>query len=77
MSRIPFLFLLFLAISSYSQLPETDIFICEFKISQGKTEFSKPENITNRHGYDNHPYFMPDGKRLLYVAVPDTTQSDI
>lgn len=60
-----------------AQLPETDIFICEVKDQHGKMEFSKPENITHRKGYDNQPYFMPDGKSLLFVAVPDTTQADI
>src|SRR5690349_13664121 len=61
----------------YAQLPETDIFVCDMKEKDGKFEFSKPENITHRPGYDNQPYFMPDGKSLLFVAVPDTTQADI
>jgi len=60
-----------------AQLPETDIFICDMKVKDGKYEFSDPENISHRKGYDNQPYFMPDGKSLLYVAVPDTTQADI
>jgi tricorn protease-like protein len=72
------LFIFLLSISSLqAQLPETDIFVSEMKIKDGKFEFSKPENITQRPGYDNQPYFMPDGKSLLFVAVPDTTQADI
>ena len=59
------------------QLPETDIFIVDMKNENGKLTFSTPANITHRKGYDNQPYFMPDGKSLLFVAVPDTTQADI
>ena len=70
-------FLLAVVINLKAQLPETDIFICDVKKQNGKLEFSRPENITHRKGYDNQPYFMPDGKSLLFVAVPDTTQADI
>jgi Tol biopolymer transport system component len=61
----------------FAQLPETDIFISRISKEGGKMVFSSPENITRRKGYDNQPFFMPDGKSLLYVAVPDTTQADI
>ncbi len=60
-----------------AQLPETDIFLCTMKNENGKYIFSKPENITDRKGYDNQPYFTPDGKRILYVSISDTSQSDI
>jgi Tol biopolymer transport system component len=62
---------------AFAQLPETDIFIADIKYIGGNISFSKPINITNRKGYDNQPYFMPDGKSLLFVAIPDSTQSDI
>ncbi len=71
------LFLFAVTTTAIAQLPETDIFISEVKKQNGKLEFSTPENITHRKGYDNQPYFMPDGKSLLFVAVPDTTQADI
>jgi len=60
-----------------AQLPETDIFLCTMKNNNGTYTFSKPENITDRKGYDNQPNFTPDGKRILYVSVSDTSQSDI
>ncbi|MCX6276250.1 MAG: hypothetical protein NTV09_13700, partial [Bacteroidetes bacterium] len=63
--------------NAMAQLPETDIFISEVTKRDGKLMFSSPDNITQRKGYDNQPFFMPDGKSLLYVAVPDTTQADI
>ena len=62
---------------SYSQLPETDIFLCSIKKDSSRFIFSKPENITNHKGYDNQPCFTPDGKRILYVSVNDSSQSDI
>jgi Tol biopolymer transport system component len=71
------LYLFFVIGNVQAQLPETDIFVCDMKEKGGKYQFSKPENITHRQGYDNQPYFMPDGKSMLFVAVPDTTQADI
>ena len=71
--------ILFLLLFKYcnSQLPETDIFLCTINKSSANFIFSKPKNITDRKGYDNQPYFTPDGRRILYVSVNDTTQSDI
>jgi Tol biopolymer transport system component len=63
--------------SLFGQLPETDIFICNIKKDSTGYTFSKPENITNRPGYDNQPFFTPSGNRLLYVSVVDSSQSDI
>jgi Tol biopolymer transport system component len=61
----------------FAQLPDTDIFIADIKDDNGNLSFSQPVNITNRNGYDNQPYFMPDGKSILYVAFKDSTQSDV
>jgi Tol biopolymer transport system component len=33
--------------------------------------------VTNRKGYDNQPYFTPDGRSILYSAVHDSDQADI
>jgi Tol biopolymer transport system component len=60
----------------YAQLPETDIFLCSIKKDSTNYIFSKPENITNRPGYENQPYFTPDGNKILYV-VADSQQTDI
>jgi Tol biopolymer transport system component len=61
----------------FAQLPDTDIFLAGIKNENGSLYFSQPVNITNRNGYDNQPYFMPDGKSILYVAYKDSTQSDV
>jgi len=65
------------SLSSFAQLPDTDIFLADIKNDHGKISFSIPVNITSRTGYDNQPSFTPDGKSLLFVAVKDTTQSDV
>jgi Tol biopolymer transport system component len=61
----------------FAQLPETDIFLADIKNEKGSLSFSTPVNITKRKGYDNQPYFTPDGKSILFVALQDTIQSDI
>jgi hypothetical protein len=63
-------------LSLSGQLPDTDIFLADIKNEGGNLSFSQPVNITNRKGYDNQPFFMQDGKSILYVAYKDTTQSD-
>jgi tricorn protease-like protein len=60
-----------------AQLPETDIFLSKITSTNGKYNFSKPENITMRKGYDNQPCFSTDNKSVLFIAVHDTSQSDI
>lgn len=73
-----FFILAFLVVKeTCSQLPETDIYLCTIKKENGNYTFSKPENITDRKGYDNQPCFTPDGKRILYVSVSDSLQSDV
>jgi Tol biopolymer transport system component len=64
-------------LTSKSQLPETDIFLCTVKKDSSGYIFSTPENITDREGYDNQPSFSPDTKKILYTAVADSLQSDI
>jgi tricorn protease-like protein len=68
---------LFCFTCSKAQLPETDIFLSTIKKESGKYIFSKPENITNRKGYDNQPSFTKDGKKILFVSIRDTLQSDV
>ena len=77
MKKIILIVALFIAAFAQAQLPETDIFLSKVSKKNGQLSFSTPDNITHRKGYDNQPYFMPDGKSLLYVCVPDTSQADI
>ena len=75
-----FLFLAYLLFSthfSFSQLPDTDIWLFDMKEDSGTFTFSNPINITNRKGYDNQPAFSPDGKYILYTSIREDKQADI
>ena len=72
-----FSWLLLLSGSASAQLPDTEIYLADFSSADGKIKIAYPANITNRKGYDNQPAFTPDGKKVFYVSVIDTTQSDI
>lgn len=60
-----------------AQLPDTDIFLVKMDYNGYTYHFSRFKNITNRSGYDNQPFFTPDGKELLYVSIREDNQSDI
>ncbi len=78
-SLLTFFSLLFIlcSIVATGQLPDTDIFIASLNKEAGNWKFSEAENITKRIGYDNQPYFSPDGQNMFFVQVADSTQSDI
>jgi len=61
-----------------ADLPATDIYIINIsKSEKGKFEVGMPEKITSWSGYDNQPYFLPDGTGILYASVRDSAKSDI
>ena len=63
---------------AFAQLPDTDIFIADMKLSDTGITFSKAVNMTRRNGYDNQPFFSQDGLSFYFTAInKDTTQSDI
>ncbi len=69
--------LVFQASRLNAQAPNTDIFLFEIKKSQTGISIEKGSNITNRDGYDNQPYFMPDNEHLLYASIPGDNQADL
>ena len=80
MTKRYFIFILFLIScnEAFAQLPDTDIFIADMKITDTAITFSKAINMTRRKGYDNQPYFSRDGLSFYFTAINnDTTQSDI
>lgn len=58
-------------------LPECDIFLFEFAESESNIEVGEGQNITNRPGYDNQPWFSNDGATLLYSANAQPDRTDI
>ena len=58
--------------------PGTDIFLAELR-ARGpgdRVEVGAPVNVTHRPGYDNQPFFTPDGRGFLFTSVTDG-QADI
>src|SRR5882762_7319360 len=62
--------------------PSSDIFIVEVKTKLDRKErteelkFGEPKKITNFSGYNNQPFFMPDGQSVLYTSISNK-QADI
>lgn len=69
--------LLLISSRLFAQLPNTDIWLLDVRVSKDTIMLSNPVNITNRPGYDNQPAFSPDGKYILYTSIRDEKQSDI
>jgi hypothetical protein len=58
--------------------PGTDIWLASLhQASDGTLTVGEPENVTDRPGYDNQPYFLPDGSGFWYTVVDDAGQADI
>lgn len=57
--------------SAYGQdaPPGTDIFLAPIALSEDGMEVGDPVNITARPGYDNQPFFSPDGASLLFTSI--------
>jgi len=69
--------LIFFSNCLFAQLPETDLWLFKIKKEKEQLKVAEGKNITSRKGYDNQPYFTPDGKNILYVSVRDEKQSDV
>lgn len=64
--------------SSFAQYPQTDIYLLKMKGKKWKIQLSDLTKISDNEGYDNQPYFTPDGKDILFVSqVNGQTQTDI
>jgi hypothetical protein len=66
--------------------PDTEIYLAPLTVVDGRLTVGTPENITNNPGYDNQPYFTPDGKSILFTSMrapapvrdaPGAPQTDI
>jgi len=58
--------------------PGTDIYLAELRARgpRDRVEVGAPVNATHRTGYDNQPFFTPDGHGFLYTSVT-AGQADI
>lgn len=57
--------------------PDTEIYLAPLKITEGTIEIGAATNITNNPGYDNQPFFTPDGRAMLFTSIRGGTQTDI
>jgi hypothetical protein len=64
---LPALALPTLALPAFAQ-PTSDIFLADVTMAGGRLEIGEPVNVTRRTGYDNQPWFLPDGSGFLYVS---------
>lgn len=48
--------------------PSTDVFVAALSRSGGTLTVGPPENISQAHGYDNQPFFAPDGSSLFFTS---------
>jgi long-chain acyl-CoA synthetase len=56
--------------------PGTDIYLAELRGVGHHVQVGTPVNATHRPGYDNQPFFTPDGRAFLFTSVTDG-QADI
>jgi hypothetical protein len=49
--------------------PDTEIYLAPLKIANGTIAIGAPTNISNNPGYDNQPFFTPDGRAVLFTSA--------
>ena len=59
-----------------AQAPGTDIYVASLSGTGGALKVGAVANVTARAGYDNQPFFSPDG-RILYFTSGRDGQTDI
>ncbi len=57
--------------------PETEIYLADLTVKKGSVTLGEAQNLTQRPGYDNQPYFSPDGKALWFTSFREGGQTDI
>ena len=57
--------------------PATDIYLADLRVVDGRVQVGTPVNVTARPGYDNQPFFLPDGGAFLYTSIRADSQADI
>ena len=60
-----------------AQGPDTEIWLASVQSAGGRLTIGTPANATKSPGYDNHPWFLPDGRAIYFVSGRDGRQFDI
>lgn len=69
--------IIFFSLNVFSQLPSTDIVLGEITQRGEDFKISNLKNVTARLGYDNQPYFSPDGNFFYFSSDRDGPQTEI
>lgn len=64
-----------LVLTPVPQPPTTELFLADLSAVGGRVTVGKPENISNSPGYDNQPFFTPDGRALLFTSARGSVES--
>ena len=75
--RFLLLTLVLITANIFAQLPNTDIWLLDMKITNDTILLKNPVNITHREGYDNQPAFSPDGKFLLFSSIREDKKAHV
>jgi len=76
MPRFGLLALVAIALQPAQPPPDTEIFLASFA-ARATPAVTRAENITRSPGYDNQPFFTPDGTAILFTSNRGATQTDI
>jgi hypothetical protein len=66
--HVSLVFALAFAAQAWAQ-PATEVFVASLTVAGDRVEVGKPENISNSPGYDNQPFFAPDGRTLYFTSA--------
>ena len=55
--------------------PRTEVYLAALSSTDGRLSVGKPENISSSPGYDNQPFFTPDGTGLLFTSARGSVNS--
>ena len=64
-----------LATFTIPQAPPTEVYLAGLSRQDGRLTVGKPDNISNSPGYDNQPFFTPDGAGLLFTSARGDVKS--
>ena len=54
-----------------SNLPAQDIYLFDLESQTDGYALTNGKNVTHREGYDNQPFFTPDGTTFLFASQRD------
>lgn len=69
MVRLLLTVLTFAILPTQAGPPPTEVYLASLTVDGQKLSIGKPENISNSPGYDNQPFFSPDGQSVYFTSA--------